>query len=725
MLMRTGLTVAMLATLTGPMPSPAPAVAVVSAGARHTCMLDGDGRAWCWGDNEYGQLGDGTQQDQAKPVPVAAPAGVSFTRLTVGGGHTCGLGSDATAYCWGDGTAGQVGNVQSGWFVDPMAVKAPAGVTFGQLAAGGAHTCGIGSDDRTYCWGDGAHGQRGNDSTVLHAGIAVVETPAGVTLIRIAAGERHTCGIGSDGKTYCWGDGRTTPAVVDTPPGVTLTRLHAGAGRTCGTGSDTRTYCWTSGRPQPAAVQAPAGVTFTQVDAGGDRTCAIGSDTTTYCWNDGRPQPAAVDTPDGVTFTQVDVGGEHTCAVTGDGRTYCWGVGRDGRLGNGDLVDQPRPVRVTPSPVPTAPAPARPTVELVAGLAHTCLRDDRGTAYCWGRNDEGALGNGSTTDRARPAAVSAPAGVTFRQLAPGGFHTCGIGSDTRTYCWGAGDHGQLGNGGTMHRTRPTAVDTPGDVTFTGLASGKDHTCAIGSDTKTYCWGTDFFGNLGNGAAPEQTRPAPVKAPAGVTFTQLTAGEFHTCGIGRDTKTYCWGSAGAVGDGGTEHREEPVAVRVPPAVAFTQIDAGFHHTCGLGDDSRIYCWGDNSSSNLGDGTDIDRSRPVPVKAPAGFRFIQVSAGGWHTCGLTGDNRAYCWGAGLYGVLGNGGDDNEPLPVAVLAPSGVAFTRLAAGDFHTCGLGDDGRTYCWGPGSNGELGNSDHLPQSRPVPVSAPALPPGRD
>jgi alpha-tubulin suppressor-like RCC1 family protein len=723
--MRAGLTVTMLATLTVPAVAPEPAVPLVSAGGRHTCMLDGDGRAWCWGDNEYGQLGDGTQQDHANPVRVAAPAGVSFSRLIAGGGHTCGLGSDDTAYCWGDGMAGQVGNQQYDWFVDPMAVKVPSGVTLVQLAAGGAHTCGIGDDDRTYCWGAGDHGQRG-DGTDIHGGVVTVDTPPGVTLTRIAAGDRHTCGTGSDGRTYCWGDGRPEPAAVSTPPGVTLTGLTAGGSHTCGIGSDTRTYCWSYGQPQPAAVDTPEGVTFTQVDPGGSRMCAIGSDTGTYCWDDARPQPAAVDTPAGVALTRVDVGDQHTCAVGDDGKLYCWGDGDDGRLGDGDLADQPRPVWVNTSPVPAGPPPAGPTVDVVSGLFHTCLRDDRGTAYCWGRGEDGALGNGGTAARARPVAVSTPAGVTFRQLALGGYHTCGIGSDSKTYCWGLGDHGQLGTGGTTKQTRPTAVDTPGGVTFTGITAGSDHTCAIGSDTKTYCWGADFFGTLGNGTAPEQSKPSPVKAPVGVTFTRLTAGDRHTCGISRDTKTYCWGDSSAVGDGGTQNREEPVAVRLPAGVALTDIDAGAYHTCGVGDDAGLYCWGDNNYSHLGDGSDEDRPLPVAVKTPQGVRFVQVGAGNEHTCGLSADHRAYCWGQGFRGMLGDGGDRIEPLPVAVLAPTGVAFTRLAVGGYHSCALGDDGRTYCWGSGSTGELGNSDLLPQSRPVPVSAPAevAPPAR-
>ncbi|MFC4068693.1 RCC1 domain-containing protein [Actinoplanes subglobosus] len=712
--MRTGLTVVMmLGLVTGPVVAREPEKAgpVVSAGGDHTCAVDGDGRVWCWGDNERGQLGDGTQLDRSRPVPVVPPAGVSFSTVTAGDEHTCGIGNDATVYCWGWGGYGQIGNGTDGTFVDPMVMEAPAGVVYEQVTAGYLQTCAIGDDTRTYCTDD--------DNTDGYDPPEAVSLPEGVSLTAITAGHLHTCGIGDDSRTYCWGE-RGSLAAVDTPDGVTFTHLTAGKDHTCAIGSDRKTYCWVYGQTRPAAVNTPAGVTFTQVDAGDSSVCAIGSDTRTYCWGGGRSVPAVVETPDGVSFTHVDSGAGHTCATTGDGRIHCWGDGGKGQLGDGGRADRPRPVRVTLPPAPADPVPARPTADLFSGLLLSCMLDDRDRTFCWGYGWTGGLGNGGTVHRARPAAVDVPAGVTFERVAVGSYHTCAIGSDTKTYCWGEADNGRLGNGATADQTRPTtAVDTPGGVTFTALAAGGSHTCAIGSDTRTYCWGANFFGKLGNGAAPDQSRPSAVKAPAGVSFTRLTAGDYHTCAIGSDARTYCWGDTDAVGDGGTENRGEPVPVRTPSGVTFTQIDAGSYHTCGVGDDSRIYCWGDNNTGQLGDGSGQDRKLPVAVKAPAAVRFVAVTGGSAHTCGLSDDHRAFCWGQGFEGRLGDSTGEDRPLPVPVLAPAGVGFTKLEAGGFSTCGLGDDRKVYCWGTGNAGELGNSDWVPQLKPVPVSVPA------
>ncbi|MEU4626920.1 hypothetical protein AB0G04_43985 [Actinoplanes sp. NPDC023801] len=372
------------------------------------------------------------------------------------------------------------------------------------------------------------------------------------------------------------------------------------------------------------------------------------------------------------------------------------------------------------------PAAAEPSdhsaAPLTAGGSHTCGLAPDAKAYCWGYGGYGQLGNGGTSDRAHPVAVDAPAGAAFTHLTAGGNHTCGLARDGKAYCWGQGDKGRLGDSGVADQVRPVAVHVPTGVAFTQLTAGDDHTCGLARDGKAYCWGRGDYGRLGNNGVADQSKPVAVHAPTGVAFTQLTAGGHHTCGVARDGKAYCWGR-GAYGllgiDNVVAYRSTPVAVHAPAGMVFVHLTAGDAHTCGLGNDTKTYCWGEGASGALGDGGTANRLKPVAVDVPAGVTFTRLAAGEAHTCGLGGDARTYCWGDGYHGRLGNSSDAIQSRPVAVDAPAGVTFTRLAAGDAHTCALGDDTKTYCWGFGYHGRLGNSSVANQSTPVAVDTPA------
>ncbi|BCJ47590.1 hypothetical protein GCM10010168_19480 [Actinoplanes ianthinogenes] len=355
-------------------------------------------------------------------------------------------------------------------------------------------------------------------------------------------------------------------------------------------------------------------------------------------------------------------------------------------------------------------------VQVTVGEFHTCGLGSDTATYCWGAGQPA------------PAPVAAPAGVSLTQLTAGESHTCGLGSDTATYCWGSGGWGQLGTGDTASRPAPMPVAAPPGVSFTQVTAGGDHTCALGSDTATYCWGRGEYGVLGNGGTADQPAPVPVTTPAGVTFTQVTAGETHTCALGSDTEIYCWGNNGngQLGNGGTTGQRVPVPVVAPPGVSLTRLTAGGFHTCAQGSDATTYCWGGGFSGQLGNNDPTSQSAiPVPVAAPAGVTFIHLTTGEDHTCALGSDITAYCWGRGENGRLGNGGVANQPVPVPVAAPAGVVFTQLAAGEHHTCALGNDATTYCWGRGDYGQLGDGGTADQSSPVAVVIPRVRPAPD
>lgn len=362
-----------------------------------------------------------------------------------------------------------------------------------------------------------------------------------------------------------------------------------------------------------------------------------------------------------LAFWQLSAGGVHSCGVTTDNRAYCWGSNVDGRLGIGTDTE-PESCWVNWQLYPCSTRP----VAVLGGLQfrnvsaahfHTCGVTTLNRAYCWGDNDSGQLGDGTTTDRPRPVAVAG--GLRFRSVTVGVSHTCGLTTDNRAYCWGDNWGGQLGNGTTIPSLTPVLV--AGRRVFTQVSAGWDHTCGLAPTKEAYCWGNNYYGQLGYGTEVlRRLRPALVTG--GRQFRQLDAGDHHTCAVTTGYRALCWGNGGAgqLGTGYTYTKSFwPRAV--VGGLSFSRLTAGTMHTCGETTTNRTYCWGDNRYGQLGDGTTTQRLRPAAVAG--GLVFAQLSAGELHTCGKTAAAAAYCWGWNYYGQLGDGTQNNHPTPVAV--------------------------------------------------------------
>jgi alpha-tubulin suppressor-like RCC1 family protein len=350
--------------------------------------------------------------------------------------------------------------------------------------------------------------------------------------------------------------------------------------------------------------------------------------------------------------------------------------------------------------------------QVSAGGNHTCgvTRDDR--AYCWGNNREGQLGDGTTTQRLTPVLVAG--GHQFRQVSAGFGHTCGVTTDYRAYCWGDNFDGELGDGTTTDRHTPVLV--AGGRRFRQVSAGSFHTCGANLFDHAFCWGGNFRGQLGDGTTTDRLTPVHVHA-RGLRFRLVSAGNAHTCGVATDASAYCWGNnfKGQLGDGTTTRRLTPVAVR--RGLSFRQVRAGgFAHTCGVTTNDQAYCWGLNNEGQLGIGTSgFAQRRLRPVAVLGGLQFRAVSAGnGNYTCGVTTGSLAYCWGHNGFGELGDGTTTRRLTPVAVVG--GLQFPRVSAGSFHTCGVATNALAYCWGDNFDGQLGDGTTTDRPRPVPVA---------
>jgi alpha-tubulin suppressor-like RCC1 family protein len=245
------------------------------------------------------------------------------------------------------------------------------------------------------------------------------------------------------------------------------------------------------------------------------------------------------------------------------------------------------------------------------------------------------------------------------------------------------------------------VTTPSSVSaaphLDGVDAGANHTCTVVS-AAVFCWGRNVDGRIGDGSGRQRTTAVPVDTDgvlAGLRMTRISGGGTHTCALSSAGRAYCWGagSGGQLGDGHAVRRTSPVAVDSGMAlsgVALTRISAGWFHTCAVSAAGRAYCWGKGGGGRLGDGAAVSRTSPVPVRTD-GVTLVEIGAGRAHTCAVSSAGGVYCWGAGGSGQLGNGRVVRAPVPVPVDtsgALSGVTVTQIATGANHTCALSSTG-------------------------------------
>jgi len=674
----------------------------------HSCAVTATLGVRCWGDNAYGQLGDGTTTDRSIPVDVSGlTSGV--TAVATGAYHSCAVTSVGGAKCWGYNALGQVGDGTSANRSTPVDVS---GLTSGvaALAGGYDHTCALTTAGGVKCWGDNAFGQLGNGTT-KNSPIPVDVSGLTSDVAAIAAGYGDTCALTTGGAVKCWGvndigqlgDGTTTNR--STP--VSVLGLSSGVmaiadsyAHTCALTSSGGAKCW-----------------------GSNQSGQLGDGTTTN-----RSIPVDVSgLPSGVTA--IATGFDHTCAVIA-AAVMCWGDNAYGQLGNG-TIDGAEPDALTP--VQVFGLTSR-TITISAGHSFSCASTLAGSVECWGANDKGELGEGTTTNRSVSVAVSGlTSGVTA--VATGSDDSCALTSAGAVTCWGYNGFGELGDGTTMQRATPVSVvgATSG---IAMIAAGFEHTCALTSTGGVTCWGNNSSGQLGDGttSGPDtcftigdycDATPVNVSGLAS-GITAITAGGAHTCALTSGGEVLCWGDdqLGQLGDGGTANRATPVGVSGLSA-GVIEIAAGSNHTCALMSTSVVKCWGDNSYGQLGDGTSTGRLTPVQVTGLTGVTAITAGAGN-HTCALTSAGQVSCWGSNVDGELGNGtnsgplgcspgGNFCDPTPVSV---TGLAskVTAIAAGSHHTCALTSAGGVACWGNNADGELGNGTTTQSTTPVKVS---------
>jgi alpha-tubulin suppressor-like RCC1 family protein len=734
-----------------PMAASATSSHAITIGAGYdasSCAIRG-GKAYCWGANASGELGNDSTISSDVPVPVytgVALSGLTLTQIAVGSDFACALSSAGTfnVYCWGAGASGQLGNGSTTATQDtPVQVSQglmPANTTLTQVDAGASFAYVLSSLGAAYCWGQGGNGNLGNGSTPTTQDTPVAVSqgsiPSGKTLTEITTGTDFACAVASNSAAYCWGknsDGQlgdgnfTTP--VDTPTavstsgvlsGVTVTQIDGSlAGTTaCALSSVGAVYCLGRRRQRPAR-QRPHHRHPGHAGGGDhDRDPAVRSDRDPAHRREGSGVRA------GQHRRRLLLGRRHRRRPGKqlDHRQRCAG-GRDhlGSAVRGETLTQ-----------------------ISAGGSFTCAQDSTGILYCWGLNSSGEAGNPDTGINSLVPETVAPS------ITESNESTCTI-YGGKAYCWGDDTYGEVGSNNYTSSLSPVAVYTGivlSGVTLTQISSTYEHTCALSTAGTAYCWGENGDGQLGDGNDTTINAPAAVTTggssaiPSGTVLTQISTGQYSTCALSSAGNVYCWGleTSGQLGNGSnTGSSDLPVAVTtggssaIPSGTVLAQIAVGWLHACALASTGTAYCWGLDGNGELGNHGNPADSAPVevcsttPGASACGGSYLsgvtQISAGQYDTCALNSSGTAYCWGYNADGRLGLNNTSNVNYPYAVYtvgALSGITLTQISAGAVGTCALDTRGIAYCWGFNGNGEVGN-DSISEENAAVVVGPQAP----
>ncbi|MBI1295870.1 hypothetical protein GC175_13025 [bacterium] len=654
----------------------------IAAGANHTCALAAGGGVKCWGDNESGQLGDGTTTTRNIPVDVfGLSSGVSA--IAAGGKHTCALMVGGGVKCWGFNSASQLGDGTTTNRSTPVDVSSlNSGV--GAIAAGSEHTCALMVGGGVKCWGWNGHGQLG-DGTNMSRPTPVDVNGLNSGVSAIATTSLHTCALMAEGGVKCWG------------------RNFVGQ-----LGDGTRTS-----RLTPVNVSGlSSGISA--IATGTNHTCAVTTGDDVKCWgSNGRGQLGDGTSMDRLTpvdvsglssgISAVATGANHTCGLTLWGGLKCWGDNDSGQLGDGTRTSRSTPVDVS--------GLSSGISAISAANLHTCALTVGGGIKCWGFNNAGQLGDSASLQRHTPVDVSGlSSGISA--IATGGSHTCALTVGGGVKCWG-NNAGQLGDGTSTSHFTP--VDVSGlSNGGSAIATGLSHTCALTVGGGVKCWGLNDYGQLGDGTSTDRLTPVDVSGlSSGVSA--IATGNSHTCVLTVGGGVKCWGlnGYGQLGDGTITDRLTPVDVSGLSS-GVSAIATGNSHTCVLTVGGGVKCWGRNGSGQLGDGTSMDRLTPVDVSG-LNSGVSAIATGGSHTCALTVGGGVKCWGGNFVSQLGDGTISNRLTPVDVSGlNSGVS--AIATGNSHTCALTVGGGVKCWGGNFVSQLGDGTSTQRSTPVDVS---------
>ena len=659
-------------------------ITAIAAGIGHGLGLKNDGTVWAWGDNQNGQLGDGTTTDQTSPVQTTGLSGI--TAIAAGQGYSSmALKSNGTVWDWGENQSGQLGDGTTTDRTSPVQATGLSGIT--AIAAGGGHGLAIKNDGTVWTWGFNLYGGLGDGTNTNHSTPAQISGITGA--IGIAGGDYHSLAIKNDGTSIAWGfnfsgqlgNGNTTDSNVPVQTSmhicnlsidpnhgpttgntsVTINGQNFQNGATVTFGSETpvsTTFVNSTTLTLSTPAHTPAetvDVTVTNPDdgfatmtngftydsassscdftanslaAGDTHSLGLKADGTVWLWGNqhgiGTNEPSQVAGLSNISAVSTTGGGNiidtngYSLALKNDGTVWAWGVNTDGRFGDGTTNDSDTPVQVTD------PSDGSGFLQNVAGISagfhHAVILKNDGTVWAWGRGTSGQLGNGTASDSLVPVQVS---GLTnILQVSAGGDFSLALKNDGTVWAWGSNSNGKLGDGTTNDSATPVQVTDPSDgsgflQSVSLVSAGLNHAAALKGDTTVWTWGLNqIYGELGDGTTTNSSVPVQVTDPSdGSGFlqnvAQISVGGNHTLVIKNDGTVWGWGrdAEGELGDGTLTNTFVPV--QVSGLTNVTTLATGGQYSLARELDGTIWGFGENSSGQTGAPPLTNTASPVKI------------------------------------------------------------------------------------------------------------------
>ncbi len=655
----------------------------VAGGWGHSIGIKADRTVAAWGSNEHGQLGDGTTAARSGPVSISAVTDI--TAVAAGADHSIALKAEGSVWAWGSNEYGQLGDGTTSDRSSPVQVAGLSNVI--AIAGGGGHTIALKKDGTVWTWGGNEYGQLG-DGTIMYRSIPV-QTKGFYGVVAVAAGRDHTIALKGDGTVWAWGAND-------------FGQLGEGT---------------TESRITPVEVKGISDIAA--IACGHEHAVAIKKDGTVWAWGnnsygqlgDGTEihRRTPVQAQGIADASSISAGREHTIAVKKDGTVMAWGANQQKQLGE-DAVSY------RSSPVEVGRISGKAAVIASGGYHILALKKD-GTAWAWGWNKYGQLGDGATSDSSEPVMAAVRKGVTAAQekvkdrtasavnatvswVAGGGNHALALMSDGTVWAWGSNFNGQLGDG-TRRDMKPYPVRVEGLSGVSAIAAGNRHSMALKKDGTVWTWGSNEFSQLGDGTAI-MNRTSPVQAAGLNGVKAIACGRFFSLALKNDGTVWAWGRNEAKLWGDLQAKDRNVPAQAAGLKDVIAISARADHLLALMKDGTVTAIGSNLMGQIGNGVSSSIFGNARVRGLSDI--VAVAAGHNHSVALKKDGTVWAWGE-----IGKVKSKDPKLYVSeIVKPMPVQISEISdavaicAGSKHSMALRKDGGLWAWGADGQSQLG-----------------------
>ena len=639
----------------------------LSLGSYHSSVVTSNGRVFTWGFNVNGQLGDGSTTNKSIPTEITNSfiiySGDKVVSLYLGSNYSSAITLYNRVFTWGNNDNGRLGDGTTTERYVPMEITNQFDIGYDakvvSIVLGESHSSAITSNERIFTWGNNDNGKLGDGTTTDRY------IPTDITnqfnlendekVVNLSLGTVHSSAITSNKRVFTWG-------------------LNS-VGQ-LGDGSKNDRYEPTEITHQ---FNLKIGEKITNLSLGYFESSAITSKGRIFTWGSSQLVPIEMNIfsikikriylPISESTLKLCSGSLYSSLVTTEGRVFSWGLNNYGQIGDGTTTDRYVPTEITNNFNLQA---GEKVVNLAIGREHSSAITSNGRVFSWGRNNYGQLGDGTTTDRYVPTEITHLFNLEGSEkvvsIYLGNSFSSAITSNGRVFTWGSNNNGQIGDGTTTDRYVPTEIthqfNLESDEKVISLGLGNNHSSAITSNGRLFTWGENSFGQLGNGSTTATNVPTEIthqfNLQTGDKIVSISLGYLHSSAITSNGRLFTWGAnySGQLGDKTLTNRHVPKEITynfdLRSGDKIASVVLGGYHSSAITSNGRIFTWGSNGSGQLGNGTTTNKSIPIEITYNIGIRdndqVLSLSLGLNHSSAIISSGRISTWGNNTYVDLG---------------------------------------------------------------------------